>query len=211
MITIRNLLTFAPWILAAVLSTAAARGEYCYSQADYDRDRDGYADLRGLAADDPQFETDGDCPRNTVSKAGDCDDANPDVHPRRSEIGFNRINDNCRDSADEPTFYYQAGGILNTTRSFRMWVYLNHAGILASARAGTLRADITYARLSNSAAETVIAKRVVDSFGDNFAYARIDLDGLSAGAVTGPRSNSSGETPTARTAPPGHRRPGTTR
>ena len=177
---------FALWALMFG-SQAAAGTKYCYSAALYDRDADGYADLRGAAADDPRFAAaDQDamlCPAGFVDKSGDCNDANASVHPRRSELGYNGVDDNCNGAIDEPTVYYAAAGVMNTISSFRMLVYLNHASVRASAIAGTLYADITYAKLSDANNETVISKRAVNSFGDSFAYARVDLSGLLSGKV----------------------------
>ena len=97
---------FLLFLLAIIPEVEAAK--YCYPINDYDKDRDGYADLTGIDPRDDRFlvdssDADGGCPA-TVSKYGDCKDLVESIHPGRGEIGYNWIDDNCNnDSAtDEP-------------------------------------------------------------------------------------------------------------
>ena len=155
---IKNLLagTFALSILVGVAAHEAEAGSrYCYP----DLDRDGYGVLQGL------FRVDADtCPDRSATKSGDCDDDEINVHPRHPEVGFNDIDDNCKNGKDEPTFAYYATGNQNTASSFRMAVNLNDLDSLTAAAHENLYVDIEYARLSNSANPVVLRKvRVLHS------------------------------------------------
>jgi hypothetical protein len=157
--------TFALAVLLGLgAHDAEAGSRYCYPPA-YNQDGDGYADLGALSPTNRLFKVEADtCPADSVIKYGDCDDDDINVHPGRSEVGYNGIDDNCRNGVDEPTFVYYAGGNKNTTSGFRIAVNLNSLAALDAASAGSLHVDIEYARLSNSANALVLRKvRVLSS------------------------------------------------
>jgi hypothetical protein len=151
--------TFALAILLGLgAHDAEAGSRYCYPAA-YNQDGDGYADLRGLSPTNRLFRVEADtCPGDSVIRYGDCNDDDRNVHPGRGEVGYNGIDDNCRNGVDEPTFEYYATGNQNTATSFRIAVYPNRLDALAAALDKNLYADIEYARLSNSANPTVVRK-----------------------------------------------------
>ena len=176
-----------PWVATlvalALMFVSEAGAKQCYPTNLYDRDRDGYADLRGLDPADEQFTLDSDalnCPAGYVSKAGDCNDAVASIHPGRGEIGYNGVDDNCNARVDEPTMQYFPSGNLNTTSSFRMSVLLNHRDILNAALSNNnLYAEIEYAKLSRSQLPTTVSVTQVTSYGGSF-NALLTLNNLSS-------------------------------
>ena len=175
----------APWEYPAAAAAAEdTPTKFCYPVNQYDLDGDGYADLRGLAADDQQFAVRAeDCGEDAVAREGDCDDARSSMHPGRGEIRFNGLDDNCNDKTDEPTFWYSATGNQNTTSSFRMTVYLNDAATVRSAADNNnLYVRIKYARLSDSNNPITLPITRVLSYGGDFT-ALLTLWNLQPGTV----------------------------
>ena len=136
----------ALWALIFV-SHAAARTKHCYPAANrwamgpggvwvlsegYDRDGDGYAKLTAAEAIVPRFEMEVDgmhCPAGYVDQYGDCNDepgVGANIHPRRMEIGYNAVDDNCSGVNNEPTMYYAAEGVMNS--SFPSWLTMRWKG-----------------------------------------------------------------------------------
>ncbi len=117
-----------------------------------------------------------------MSKVDDCNDLLRSIHPGRSEVGYNGVDDNCNGKTDEPTFEYFATGNLNTSTSFRMSVFLNHSEVLNAGLNNTLYAQVKYAKLSNSANSITLPKAQVLSYGGAF-NALLSLWNLDPSAV----------------------------
>ena len=85
----------------------------CWDASIYDLDRDGYADDSASSSDREEvpstYADKASCPDGYVAARGDCDDSDPDVHPRRSEVYDNGIDDNCNDLIDEPNLFGSEG------------------------------------------------------------------------------------------------------
>jgi hypothetical protein len=77
----------------------------CYP-ASADVDRDGYA-VSGTPGTTQMVDA-LLCPSGYVNRAGDCNDRNAAVHPRRHEVTFNSVDDDCDGRTDEPEPVYPA-------------------------------------------------------------------------------------------------------
>src|SRR5687767_9648934 len=98
----------------------------------FDLDGDGYAvanvdrNWRVCYGDDSQATV----PDGYVEKCGDLDDSDPNVHPRRTEVYGNGIDDDCDGRVDGPEFAYHPQGNENTTEGFTMDVLVNDPAIV---------------------------------------------------------------------------------
>jgi hypothetical protein len=145
------------WImlsLATLALTNEASANSCWYAPYFDTDGDGYA-AAGAPTYYPfyvEYSSDLGCPLNYVSKRGDCDDSDPDVHPRRREAGPNGIDDNCNGKVDEPDFIYYLHGNSNTTDGFAMRVRLNDQEIYDANGSSLvdLGYQVEYQRLENT-------------------------------------------------------------
>ncbi|MBK8979002.1 MAG: putative metal-binding motif-containing protein [Planctomycetes bacterium] len=99
----------------------------------YDLDEDGYAaagaPTSALVSLVVPAATKLAPPAGYVTKSGDLDDHDPDVHPRRPEILGNGIDDDCDGAVDETEFHRLASGD-RTTTGFTMRVRINDREIL---------------------------------------------------------------------------------
>ncbi|HMV66358.1 MAG TPA: putative metal-binding motif-containing protein [Myxococcota bacterium] len=125
-------------LLAALLSAHADTAR-CWDASVYDLDDDGYADDASLSADREDVPwTDPDdrmrCPAGYVAKRGDCDDGDPDVHPRRYEVYGDGVDDDCNGLVDDVRFQYYPGGNANTTTSFTMRAHVADADVVTAWR-----------------------------------------------------------------------------
>jgi len=94
----------------------------------YDADHDGYA-----APIAPPVETAKSgvkCPSGYVRFNGDCNDRDAGIHPRRGEVPFNGVDENCNEKIDETEFVVSAAGNANTETSFRLTARVNDVTIL---------------------------------------------------------------------------------
>jgi hypothetical protein len=110
----------------------------CYERKD-DQDGDGYAreDAKKIRA--RQWANKVNCPDGYVNKAGDKNDNDKLIHPRRDEVPLNNKDDNCNGKKDEPTFVYST----NPTRKdgFDMKVRINDSNTVRYKN--NLYADLT--------------------------------------------------------------------
>lgn len=134
----------------------------CYP-AQYDRDGDGYATAAPIAmavtadgviykyvtAVDVTVDSSKlNCPSGYVNEKGDCDDANAAVHPRRDELAFNGVDDNCNGPTDESEWLYSAAGNGNTDTSFRMTLKINSVDVRNAVP--DLWVTVAYSRLTDT-------------------------------------------------------------
>jgi hypothetical protein len=162
---------------------------------DYDQDGDGFADFYahkndrvelqpGIDFDDDEAMT---CPAGYVMARGDTDDSNPAVHPRRKEIGFNRVDDNCDGRIDEPTFYYQPSAYSNTTSRFSMKVRIHDADAVwyHNSPYWDLMASVEYQRLYDTSVTYTTGLLPVTSFVEYSSFARgyVRISNLEPGTV----------------------------
>lgn len=169
----------------------------CWEAAVYDLDDDGYADTDADSGDrvEQTFSTADDrlrCPAGWVAKRGDCDDSDPDVHPRQQEVYGNDVDDNCSGTVDEPDFQYFPSGFANTTSSFKMRVHVRDAETMSAWRTRTTSAfaisrhglgyDITWQNLTNTGVVSRTTKATMSTMTDvgTNRYADLTLSGLAA-------------------------------
>jgi hypothetical protein len=142
------------FLVAALAALPALTGDQemkCYSDG-YDRDGDGWA---GLSEEDAKgaykmFTFSGKlrlhCPEGYVKLIGDCNDRDPMVHPRASEVGFNGHDDDCDGVIDEPTF---SPARMSTDSAFWFNVAINSQDLLD--HADSLFVQASYVSLADSA------------------------------------------------------------
>ncbi|MBN1283026.1 MAG: putative metal-binding motif-containing protein [Proteobacteria bacterium] len=122
------------------------------------------------------------CPAGYVPATGDCDDSSASIHPRRGEIAFNGVDDNCNGLTDEPAPVYPSSSSRSFETSFEMIFKLNDQA--AAAVEGDLYADVEYARLRDSANAQTRSKVFVSAYTSGGSrYAKYTLDGLSTTTV----------------------------
>jgi hypothetical protein len=139
---------------------AATKTIYCFP-AHLDSDGDGYAKPTiGIMAVTPRGvinrvvntqpvpivvdETQSmNCPAGYVNYNTDCNDGDPNVHPRRGEIAFNGVDDNCNGFTDESEYFYSTLGNGNTHTSFNITAGVNDAQIIAAAANLLRRGDLS--------------------------------------------------------------------
>jgi len=118
---------------------ASARAETyevkCYFVGIYgDADHDGYAAIGSYPVTLQVAREDRlSCPDGFVRRAGDCDDTKAWIHPRRGEIAFNGVDDNCDGQTDETEPIYYEQGYGNTTSGFVIRAKVNDATIVQHA------------------------------------------------------------------------------
>jgi len=111
-------------LAAAPREAGASEGTFdCFNPSD-DKDGDAYADAKAKAFPVGKA-NDLHCNWLYVEKGEDCDDHNPNVHPRAPEIGGNGIDDNCDGGIDEPVPYFYDTGYQVTTSSFSVLLEVN--------------------------------------------------------------------------------------
>ena len=118
---------------------------------------------------------------------GDCDDTNPQVHPRRREVYGNLTDDNCDGRIDEPTFDYHVSGYENDTDGFTMDVRVHDPSVVViwqSSRYG-LAYHVEYQQLENTGVTYTQDVRYVTSMEltGSFARTSLRLDGLKPSTV----------------------------
>jgi hypothetical protein len=97
----------------------------------YDVDGDGYAVYWVDKSDRETTSTIGGVvPDGWAEKRGDFDDNDPNVHPRRSEVYGNGIDDDCDGKIDETEVQYYPSGNDNTTDGFNMELKINDPAIV---------------------------------------------------------------------------------
>jgi len=109
-------------LVALTAGSAAQANRICYAT---DRDGDQYAPVNAYQVSVAEA-NDLYCISSYIEEQGDCDDTNPNIHPRAHEVGGNGKDDNCDGSIDEPTPYFTRPGWNNTQTSFDMLVALNN-------------------------------------------------------------------------------------
>jgi hypothetical protein len=148
-------------LLAAVPATARAElyeVKCYYSGALGDKDNDGYAPNGAPQATlmvERKWRL--TCPPGYVKRAGDCNDNNSAVHPRRAEIGFNGVDDNCADGVDETEPIYYTSGYYNTTSSFSIRAKINDNAILQ--HASNLYVEVLFSSLNYSYASYTLPRQ----------------------------------------------------
>lgn len=121
------ILLIASLLLAAGLpaSASASVNRNCYP-ASADKDHDGYA--KEGTASQSRSTTTLHCPSGYVDKAGDCDDNNASIHPRRyEEKPHNSTDDDCDGETDEPEINYPSN-IYTITYPFGFWIPMTLTG-----------------------------------------------------------------------------------
>jgi hypothetical protein len=116
----------------------------CYSAAD-DRDGDGYARAGATAC--KARRTGLSCPAGYVYMDGDCNDDDSTIHPRRAEIAFNDVDNDCDDKVDQTTFVYSAAGFGTSVSGFDLHARVNENAVF---NAAALYAKVEYAPLADS-------------------------------------------------------------
>jgi hypothetical protein len=180
-----RLFTVLAFALAAVLglgalpASASTSAKSCYKQSD-DADADGYA-RTGAASVTVQV-SGLNCPSGYVKLAGDCADNNAAVHPRRSEVPFNNVDDDCANGADEAEPIYSAGGNGNTTSGFRITVRLNDAD--TTSPSGGLYGQVAYSRMSATGTTSWTSRQplTVSNFHGSY-FTSMNVTGLAATTV----------------------------
>lgn len=177
-------------------SAASASGEttvLCWNRDLYDLDGDGYARADApTSAREEKISPTGfplSPPEGWVTKRGDLDDDDPEVHPRRLEVPENGIDDDCDDLVDEPEPLYSTSGYANSVDGFEMWFRLNDAEARAFAEPGirlhSLAYTVEYQRLARSGRaphRSELALAELETYGEGvFLHAR--LTGLQPGEV----------------------------
>jgi hypothetical protein len=181
-------LSFFTFSLSHASETEIAK---CWDAAIYDIDGDGYADDSAHSGDREEvpstYADKASCPTGYVASRGDCDDNDPDVHPRRAEVYDNDIDDNCNDLVDEPSFYYRPNGLRNTQRSFDIAFSINDSEIYNTYESMfyNLRVEIEYQKLSNTGHTYYSGKKSLKSYFSlgPYSYAIASLTGLSRTTV----------------------------
>ncbi len=175
--------------LAASLSHASetkTETANCWDASLYDLDGDGYADDSAWSSHREEvastYADKASCPEGYVASRGDCDDTNPDVHPRQNEVFGNDIDDNCNELVDEPNFYYYPSGFFNNTSSFKMAFAINDREVrdVQENIFQTLKVEVEYQRLSDTSKTLRSGKKSLDryfSFG-SFVYGETTLSRL---------------------------------
>ena len=96
----------------------------CYHNV-YDQDDDNYAKIGSPAVHfQVSYEQTYVCPK------GDCHDFDADIHPYRTEVAFNNIDDNCNNRVDETEYVYSKKGYKNTHTSIGARVKINKKEVL---------------------------------------------------------------------------------
>lgn len=108
-------------VLLSLISSTTWANRICYGT---DFDGDQYAPNSAVQMSVAEA-NDLYCVSSYIEKNGDCDDRDPNVHPRAAEIGDNGKDDNCNGDIDEPTPYFTRPGWGTTTSSFDMLVAVN--------------------------------------------------------------------------------------
>jgi hypothetical protein len=117
--------------LCALLASTVWAGtttKTCYHPDD-DWDNDGYAREGATRYVVAVGAGDLNCPHPFVSRSGDCNDSNYDVHPRNSEsTGRAGIDDNCNGIIDEPEFtpFGSWQEPFYSNHKIRLTIQLNH-------------------------------------------------------------------------------------
>ncbi|MBF0104639.1 MAG: putative metal-binding motif-containing protein [Deltaproteobacteria bacterium] len=108
------------------------KSKLCYLESD-DQDKDGYA-RSGADSQKIWVSKSGrlTCPCGYVSHGNDCNDEDKNIYPKRGEIAFNNVDDNCNESVDEAEFFYSALGVNNTSRGFDLKSKINDFNIIKS-------------------------------------------------------------------------------
>lgn len=159
----------------------------CWKASTYDKDSDGYAQRLAPASKRVSFSVPYNqsltCPAGYVRTRGDCDDNNPGVHPRRTEVFGNGVDDNCNNRVDEPRPLYSTQGIGPGDHGFTMMLRVNDPAIFAAKadKNVDLLYMVTYQRLSDTSVVKHTGTKPVTSL--NFGYAIIKLEGLKAAEV----------------------------
>lgn len=122
----------------------------CYFKND-DHDGDGYAREGANVKSVRQWDYKLSCPDGYVNKAGDKNDNDKSIHPRRDEVPFNGKDDNCNDKTDEPTFVYSTTPTRND--GFEMKVRINCLNTMR--HRNNLFADLKIYSLSNGETEAI--------------------------------------------------------
>lgn len=122
-------------LLPALATSAQAYSVSCVRSSYYDADGDGYAMAGTPESAWVTMDVSGadrlSCPAGWVRRGGDCNDWNPNVHPRNPEIQTNNIDDNCDGRADEPTFVFSEDRARVSPSTATIALALNDAGTLA--------------------------------------------------------------------------------
>jgi hypothetical protein len=163
----------------------------CWRASLYDLDSDGYADRFAHKNWRVTFyrpsELSMTCPTGYVMARGDCDDSDPNIHPRQHEVYGNGVDDNCDGRVDEPTIDYRYNGFGNTSDGFTMRVRVHDAAVVAAhaSPATRLYYEVEYQKLSRTATTHTTGKQPVGTLSNMGSHRRLEiaLDGLSATTV----------------------------
>jgi hypothetical protein len=183
-------------LFAALFVAADATETYevnCWEAAVWDTDGDGYADDSATSSDyaegvETVYADRATCPAGYVKLRGDCDDTDPDAHPRRWEIAGNGIDDDWNGTVDDANFYYLRTGTGVTDDSFGLYVRFADSGEAASAwnsPFASLSYEITYQALEDTGTDHTTGVLPVDDFWDGFGVQTtlLTLDDLDDGTV----------------------------
>jgi hypothetical protein len=132
-------------------ASALTKNLKCYNIKSFDRDGDGYAARGAIPKSfNVLIANRYSCPKGYVISKGDCNDKNKEIHPYRSEVPFNKKDDNCNGEKDETSYAYSTNGFNNSQNGFNISVAINDKILKAQIIAGKISAKITYQKLGLS-------------------------------------------------------------
>ncbi len=148
-------------IFFIVIGTSQATTRDCFD-ASQDADGDGYARNGATSIKITVLHSQKlNCPNGYVKQEGDLSDddipGNREIHPRRTEIPNDDLDNNCNSLEDEPSFVYPINNSGNwvTSNSFKVKMKINDRVIEdARARGDRVGAVVTHTKLKESGTST---------------------------------------------------------